>query len=185
MKRPLTAVLAGFLAMPAAADGYWEYRDWRVFTETVDTGEDLRTTCTALTGGDGLPSLRLSVSNGDAGPPDAYPEPALFESAPRGHSTLMQDGMAVAFVFDRQAAFYGIADGWFDDEGFAQAEARPRWQDALNMLRWMKAGQSLDIRLMHPYQEGRQVMEASLSGFTAAYGKMMDECGFSIELPEE
>jgi len=71
----------------------------------------------------------------------------------------------------------------FDEEGFARAEARPRSQDALDMLRWMKAGHSLDIRLLHPYQEGRQVMEASLDGFTAAYGKMMDECGFSIELP--
>lgn len=179
------ALLAALTALPAAADGYWEYRDWRVFSETAGTGEDLRRTCTAVTGGDGLPSLRLSITNGDAGPPHAYPQPALHESAPRGHGTLVQDGMAVAFVFDRQAAFYGIAEGWHDDQGFARAEARPRGQDALDMLRWMKAGQSLDIRLMHPYQEGREVMAASLNGFTAAYGKMMDECGFSLELPAE
>ncbi len=183
MKLPLMAALAGLLALPAAADGYWEYRDWRAFSETIDTGEDLRRTCTAVTGGDGLPSLRLTISNGDGGPPDHYPEPMLYENAPRGHGTQVQNGLAVAFVFDRQAAFYGIANGWFDEEGFAHAEAGPRWQDALRMLRWMKAGQALEIRLLHPYQEGAVVMNASLSGFTAAYGKMMDECGFSIELP--
>ena len=183
MKWPLAAALAGLMALPAAADGYWEYRDWRAFSETVDTGEDLRRTCTAVTGGDGLPALRISITNGDAGPPHAYPEPVLHEGAPRGHSTLVQDGQAVAFVFDRQAAFYGIAEGWFDADGFARAEARPRAQDALDTLRWMKAGHSLDIRLLHPHQEGTQVLAASLHGFTAAYGKMMDECGFTIELP--
>jgi hypothetical protein len=183
MKCLPAALTAAFAALPASADGYWEYRDWRAFSETIDTGEDLRRTCTAVTGGDGLPSLSLTITNGDAGPPAAYPEPRLHESAPRGHPTQVQDGLAVAFVFDRQAAYYGIADGWLDEEGFAHAEAGPRWKDALAMLRWMKAGQSLEIRLLHPYQEGPVVMTASLSGFTAAYGKMMDECGFTIELP--
>ncbi|WP_122073969.1 hypothetical protein [Pseudophaeobacter sp. EL27] len=169
-------------ALPATAQ-YWEFGDWRVFVEVQETSEHTSHTCTALTGGDGSPSLSLSVYDLDAGPPNDYPKPTLHESAIRGHATLVQNGQAVGFVFDQQAAFYGIANGYFDAEGFAHAKVAPRWQDTVNMLLWMKAGQSIDIRTVQPYGPGHPIMQASLSGFTAAYGKMMDECGFSIELP--
>jgi hypothetical protein len=182
-KLVMAAACTGFAALPAAADGYWEYRDWRVFVDEYDTGEDLRRNCTAMTGGDGLPSLKLHISNGDGGPPDYYPAPTFHESAPRGHSTQVQNGQALGFIFDNQAVFYAIADGSYDDEGFAYADASPRWQDTLNMLLWMQAGHSLEIRTVQPYGAGEQVLPVSLNGFTAAYGKMMDECGFSIALP--
>ncbi|CUH88478.1 hypothetical protein PH5382_02414 [Phaeobacter sp. CECT 5382] len=169
--------------LPASAQSYWEYGAWRVHTEIRESTEDTTKTCTAITGGDGLPSLRLSVINLDGGPPADYPEPLLHESAIRGHSTLIQNGQAVGFVFDGQAAFYGIASGYLDAEGFAHAEVEPRWQDTVNMLLWMKAGQSIDIRLVHPFEAGKPLLQVSLRGFTAAYGKMMDECGHSTHIP--
>ncbi len=182
----LSLALATLAALPATAQS-WEYGAWRVYAATQDTTEHSSRSCTAITGGDGLPSLSLSVMNLDAGPPDDYPEPTLHESAARGYSTQLQNGQAVGFVFDGQAAFYGIADGYLGADGFAQAVVSPRWQDTINMLLWMKAGQNIDIRTVQPYGAGEQVMQVSLSGFTAAYGKMMDECGFDIEItaPEQ
>ena len=175
----LVAVLA---APPVVAEDYWEFGDWRVYVEVSQTLEHTVRTCAALTGGDGLPSLNLEVNNLDAGPPTDYPEPFLLENAPRGNSTQVQNGQAVGFVVDGQAAFYGIANGYSDENGFLFARVEPRWQDTVNMLKWMKVGQNIDIRTVHPYGAGEQVLLVSLKGFSAAYGKMMDECGFSLSL---
>lgn len=178
----LALALSILPALPAAAQ-YWEFGAWRVFVEQHESSEHSSRTCTALTGGDGDPALSLSVYSLDGGPPDDYPAPTLRETAIRGHRTQVQNGQAVGFVFDQQAAFYGIANGYLDAEGFARTDVAPRWQDKVNMLLWMKAGQSIDIRTVQPYGPGTPIMQASLEGFTAAYGKMMDECGFSIEIP--
>jgi hypothetical protein len=175
------ATLPALTALPASAQ-FWEYGAWRVHVDTQETTEHTSRTCIAVTGGDGSPSLSLKVHDLDAGPPTDYPAPTVQEHAIRGHSTQIQNGQAVAFVFDNQAAFYGIADGYRDAEGFAHAEVAPRWQDTVNMLLWMKAGQSIDIRTVQPYAAGTPVLQVSLAGFTAAYGKMMDECGFSIQI---
>ncbi|MCD9149471.1 invasion associated locus B family protein [Pseudophaeobacter flagellatus] len=180
------AVFPALTALPAQAqDQYWEFGAWRVSLTVQETTEHVSRTCRASTGGDGLPVLSITVHDVDAGPPTNYPAPTLEESAPRGHGTQVQNGQALGFVFDKQAAFYGIADGYYDADGFAQARVSPRWQDRLNMLRWMKAGQNIDIRTVQPYGAGEPVLQVSLAGFTAAYGKMMDECGFSIELVDQ
>ncbi len=184
MRRCLTLALAtlpALTALPASAQ-FWEYGAWRVYVDTQQTTEHTSHTCSAVTGGDGMPSLSLTVHDLDAGPPADYPAPTLHENASRGQNTQIQNGQAIAFVFDKQAAFYGIANGYLDTEGFARAEVAPRWQDTDNMLLWMKAGQSIDIWTVQPYAAGTQVLQVSLSGFTAAYGKMMDECGFSIQI---
>lgn len=179
----ITLSCTALLPLSAAAQ-YWEYGDWRVSVEVQETTEHVSRTCSAITGGDGLPSLGLSVYDLDAGPPVDYPAPKLSEHAIRGHPTQVQNGQAVAFVFDQQAVFYGIVNGYFDSDGFAHSETQPRWQDTINMLLWMKAGQSIDIRTVQPYGPGDQILQVSLRGFTAAYGKMMDECGFSIEITQ-
>jgi hypothetical protein len=175
------ATLPALTALPASAQ-FWEYGAWRVYVETRETSEHTSRTCSAITGGDGYPSLSLTVNELDAGPPADYPAPTLHENAPRGQSTQIQNGQAVAFVIDKQAAFYGIANGYLDSDGFAQAQVGPRWQDTVNMLLWMQAGQSIDIRTVQPYAAGTPVLQVSLAGFTAVYGKMMDECGFSIQI---
>lgn len=86
-------------------------------------------------------------------------------------------------MFDQQGSFFTVADGGIDDEGIAWANAEPRWQDVKNMLLWMKVSQHMEVRGLDAYQPSRQVFLVSLSGFTASYGKMMDSCGFTIEIP--
>ncbi|ASM71737.1 MULTISPECIES: hypothetical protein [Roseobacteraceae] len=83
--------LLSLIAAPALAEGFWEYGSWRVIMEEADTGEDLRRTCGAVTGGDGEPSVVISASNGDAGPPAVFPGVFVHEHVPRGHNTVLQD----------------------------------------------------------------------------------------------
>lgn len=171
------------LAVPAAADHYWEYGDWRVNITDETAGQNVRRYCRASTGGDGMPTLWLEFSDGDAGPPHGYPTPTYSTSAPRGYRTQVGNAQGVAFVFDQQGTFFGVAEGGIDEEGIAWAAASPRWQDVKNMLLWMKAASQMEVRALDAYRASTQVYVASMNGFTAAYGKMMDSCGHSIEIP--
>ncbi|MGC3937726.1 hypothetical protein ACOTTU_07960 [Roseobacter sp. EG26] len=172
--RKLLGIFAFFWATDAAADyQYWDYKDWTVAVERVDTGEDLRITCTASTGGDGDPSLAITLSNGDAAPPYFYPGPELLERAPRGYTTMMTDGARVMFEFDVDWRTEGFVTAGYDAEGFAQAIARAHQNDSLGLLQTMRRAGMLWITL-----DGEVVYAASLSGFTAAYGKMAEQCGF-------
>ncbi|MDE4173442.1 hypothetical protein PXK01_04700 [Phaeobacter sp. PT47_59] len=176
MLRLLILALAT-LPLQAQAQFYWEYDDWQVWVEETDTGEDLRRSCTAWTGGDGEPVLRLEISNGDAGPPYVYPYPSLSETAPRHYKTQMQDGQHVQFVTDTGAVFSTTAEARFNEEGLFEAHAVLNLADNLPTLQAMKQGSHMEIRT-----GGNMVFRASLAGFTAAYGKMMDSCGFSLSL---
>ncbi|MFW8594602.1 hypothetical protein [Cribrihabitans neustonicus] len=169
--------LAAAATAPAAAE-YWSYRDWHTLVEAVATGEDLRRSCTAYTGGDGMPTLRIEVSDGDGGPPDFYPMARVTETAPRHYSTLMEPGQTVEFLFDHGGAAYGSASVWTSREGLISAESQLQPAMHLPMLLMMRSGSQVEIRT-----GGKPLLTASLNGFTAAYGRMMDECGFSLELP--
>jgi hypothetical protein len=175
--RALFAFVLACLPLQGSAQHYWEYKDWRVWVEDIDTGEDLRRTCSARTGGDGAPVISLEVSNGDAGPPDFYPSPSIMERAPRHYPTLMQDGQPVRFVIDTGTVFSTTAQAWVTDEGLFEASAALSLADNLPVLQVMKRGSRLEIQTA-----GRTLYTASLAGFTAAYGKMMDSCGFSLSL---
>ena len=163
-------------ALPAAAD-YWNYKDWHVSVERIDTGEDLRVTCYAHTGGDGDPVWALEISNGDAGPPDFFPVPRLVEIAPRHYETVMQDQQDVKFQFDTGNTVLGRATAYLNNEGLFQAESTPDNNSVLSMLMAMRRGSKMEAIV-----EQQVVATASLSGFTAAYGKMMDECGFALAI---
>ncbi|WP_293576804.1 hypothetical protein [Phaeobacter sp.] len=181
------AALTGGLACgaaPALASDYWEYQDWSVAVEDRITEEHDWRDCSAWTGGDGDPIVRLEVTQDDIGPPESYPQLHYREIAPRGYPTHVVHGQAIGFIIDNQAVFYAIADGDINDEGLAEVSALARWNDALNLIRWMQAGTTLDVHIVRPYDGGETALRASLAGFTAAYGKMMDACGFSLELRE-
>lgn len=169
-------VIAGFLvllASPTWADGFWEYGAWRVVVQEVDTGDDLRRTCTALTGGDGAATVEVSMSNGDAGPPDYFPTVLIREHAPRGYDTVLQDGQAAYIRFDNEQVMDGTVHGFFDNEGFANAEIAFEHPLSQWVLRDMRANGQFDVVVEH-----RDFMYAYLDGFTASYLKMAEQCGF-------
>ncbi|OED48167.1 hypothetical protein [Leisingera sp. S232] len=171
--------LAALAASPGWAE-YWSYKDWNVSVEPHETEQDSYLICRAWTGGDGDPVLEVSAFSGDAGPPDFYPMAKVQEYAPRHHPTLMQQGGTVDFLFDFDRSFSVEAgiNSWISEEGLAEAETALRFQDHLPMLQAMQQGRWVEI-----WTGSNMFYEASLSGFTAAYGKMMDECGFSLALP--
>lgn len=179
MRLILGACLAALAASPALAD-YWNYKDWHAATEPHETEQDNYLTCRAWTGGDGDPILALEVFSGDGGPPGFYPMAKVQEYAPRHYPTLMQRGGTVDFIFDFDRSFSVSAgiNSWINEEGLAEAESALQFQDHLPMLQAMKQGSWVEI-----WAGNDMFYEASLSGFTAAYGRMMDECGFNLALP--
>lgn len=181
--RAIVFLIASLLSGQAAAGTapqpqYWDFKDWRVMVEAFDTGEDDRVICKAWTGGDGDPDFGLEVSNGDVLPPDYYPAPTLSERAPRGHGTMMTDGAWILFeadvLVDADTPWRvdATAQTWRDEEGFQQAQATPNG-GGLDMLRVMRRAGKMWITM-----NGEVVYGASLSGFTAAYGKIAEQCGF-------
>ena len=172
----LALTLASVAALPATA-GYWNYSDWHVSTDRFDTGEDIRVTCYAHTGGDGDPVWALEISNGDAGPPDFFPAPRLVEVAPRHHQTMMYDKQMIDFVFDSGATVSGQAAAFLNEDGLFQAESSPSHNSVLLMLMAMRRGTTVEA-----FGDSEVIATASLKGFTAAYGKMMDECGFTLTM---
>ena len=166
--------LLALSAGSAWADGYWEYGSWRVTVQEMDTGEDLRRTCSAATGGDGAPSAVISVSNGDAGPPDYFPVLLIREQAVRHHQTVLQDGQPVYIRFDDEDVMDGVVAGFVDDEGFANAEIAFDHPQSQWVLRAMRKNGQFDVVV-----NGEVFMYVFLDGFTAAYLKMAEECGFT------
>ncbi len=176
---PTTGVVGGVQTAaaepePKVSYEYFDYRDWSTIVETVDGEQDLRITCTIKTGGDGDPTMQATISNGDAGPPHFFPSVSLEEGAPRGYATQMKDGQPVTFVFDDGAAFPGVVMGGFNEEGFAFASAQVAQQSNQAVLQGMRRARALVV-----LAGGNVVYRASLSGFTAAYGKMAEQCGFT------
>ncbi|CUH52564.1 hypothetical protein [Shimia marina] len=159
---------------PQPQTDFWEYGSWRVVAETIDTGEDLRRTCTALTGGDGTPTLSVEISNGDGGPPHTFPSVEVRESAIRGYPTRMQDGQPLYIRFDDEDSMDATVHGYLDEDGFAQAYFRFDHPDSQWVLLAMRRNHQLDAVVAHqPYAT------FFLDGFTAAYVKAMEQCGFS------
>ncbi|WP_085848023.1 hypothetical protein [Pacificibacter marinus] len=184
LSRIFLALVFGLMAADPslAAGGYWEFGAWRVIVEEIDTGEDLRRTCTAMTGGDGDMSAVLTVSNGDAGPPDYYPELLINEHAIRGYDTRMQASDEVYLWFDDEDVIDGTIEHFFDDDGFAHAQVFLAQSTSQAGLRAMKRNGQMDVTV-----NGRAMHTFWLNGFSASYLKMMDECGFDgsgvLDLP--
>ena len=153
--------------------GYWEYGAWRVSVDVVDTGEDVRRSCRASTGGDGDPVVEVFISNGDAGPPYAYPSVVVNESAPRGHITYMKDKQQAYVWFDDEDTIDGQVTAYHDDEGIPQADLAFHSPKSQWVLQAMRRNGQMDVVVDH-----KVFFTAFLDGFTASYLKMMEQCGF-------
>ncbi|SDT95501.1 hypothetical protein [Stappia sp. ES.058] len=171
------AFVASLVSLPAQASSeYFTYKDWTVLIEQLDTGEDLRTTCKMWTGGDGDPTVEIALSDGDALPPTIYPGVSLMERAYRGQATVLNDGDQVNFVFDDGDSVTAGVQAGFDPDGYAFARTQFAEVDKQRALQAMRANGIIDI--VGP--EGT-FYTASLNGFTAAYIKLAEQCGFTTQ----
>ena len=177
LRLPCVAVAlgAGLFSLPATASSeYFTYKDWTVLIEKLDTGEDLRTTCQMWTGGDGDPTVQIEVSDGDVLPPDVYPGVSVMERAFRGQATVLDDGDMLNFVFDDGDSAQASVTAGFDADGYAYAQSQFAESDKQRVLQAMRANGIIEI-----IGPGGPFYTASLSGFTAAYLKLAEQCGFS------
>ncbi|WP_417667919.1 hypothetical protein [Roseibium sp.] len=172
----LGGLSAAAFSSPALAENFWTFKDWNVSIEEAPSEEDNYLNCRIFTGGDGMPTLSVNFFTGDAGPPLSFPDVAIEERAIRGYPTLMQDGGPVNFVFDDGDGVSGMAEAGFDEDGFAYAIGRVNYDQNLFALQGMRRAGELYIST-----SGGQLLTASLNGFSAAYLKMADVCGFSTE----
>jgi hypothetical protein len=171
------ALATGLVSLPASASSeYFTYKDWMVLVETLDTGEDLRTTCHMWTGGDGDPTVRIEVSDGDALPPHVYPGVSVMERAFRGQATVLNDGETLNFVFDDGDSAQATVTAGFDPDGYAFAQSHLAEAEKRRVLQAMRANGTIDI-----VGANGTFYSASLSGFTAAYIKLAEQCGFTTE----
>ncbi len=166
----LAACLSGALA---AEEGFWEYDSWRVYTYDEDLGEDIFRHCIATTGGDGLPSANVEFFSGDAGPPHNFPSVVIEEYAPRGYDTQMQEGMSGYIIFDNYETAVAIPDVFYDPDGYKKAMVSYNQPYSQWVLQRMRRNARLDLVM-----NGRPVTAVHLNGFTAAYLKAAEECGF-------
>lgn len=167
----LLVVMAG----PIWADDFWQYGSWVVFLEEWDTGQDLRRICSMVGGVDGGgPNVMIAVSNGDAGPPDFFPTVLIFEQAIRQFNTSLRGGQAAYIRFNDGNLWNGVVDHYVSDEGLARAEIAFDHPMSQSVLRAMRKNSEFDVVV-----EGTKFITVNLAAFSAAYLKMLDECGFN------
>ncbi|WP_246680707.1 MULTISPECIES: hypothetical protein [unclassified Mesorhizobium] len=146
---------------------------WTTIIDTLDTGQDAHKTCaasTAFVDGDGnAGSLTLSISTGDALPPDAYPAIMFIidnGNLPTGDkiaATFGDPGVKVAATVTSNGAAGGRPSWMVDNQA----------KTSLALLRAMRKVTSLDVTF------GKQkVTSIPMDGFTKAYRNLGASCGF-------
>ena len=149
---------------------------WTTIIDTLDTGQDAHKTCaasTAFVDGDGnAGSLTMSISTGDALPPDAYPAIMFIvdnTTLPTGNkiaATFGDPGVKVAATVTSNAAAGGRPSWMVDNQA----------KTSLALLRAMRKVTSLDVVF------GKQaVASIPMDGFTKAYRNLGTSCGFSTK----
>ncbi|WP_254633820.1 hypothetical protein [Mesorhizobium sp. GbtcB19] len=146
---------------------------WTTIIDTLDTGQDTHKTCAASTAFvDGLGnagSLTMSISTGDALPPDAYPAIMFIvdnKTLPTGSkiaATFGDPGVKVAATVSSNPAAGGRPSWMVDNQA----------KTSLALLRAMRKVTSLDVVF------GKQtVASIPMDGFTKAYRNLGTSCGF-------
>ena len=145
---------------------------WTTIIDALDTGQDSHKTCAASTafvdGNGNAGTLTLSISTGDALPPDAYPA-IMFTIANKELPT----GKKIAATFGDPGV--KVSTTVYSND----ATGRPSWtvdnqaKTSLALLRAMRQVISLDVTF------GKQtVASIPMDGFTKAYRNLGTSCGF-------
>ena len=146
---------------------------WTTIIDTLDSGQDAHKTCaasTAFVDGSGNPgTLTLSISTGDALPPNAYPAILITLDTvglPTGKkiaATFGDPGVKVTATVYSNDAVNGRPSWTVDNQA----------KTGLAVLRAMRKVTSLDISF------GKQtVASVPMDGFTKAYRNLGTSCGF-------
>lgn len=142
-------------------------RDWTAGLAEVNTGEDVRKTCSAWTTAKDTAgkdwTLKLAIGNGDVLPPDAYPQLSIAAAGglPKG------ENQSASFDFgNRKIEAKASADG-------KTAMVDNAKEKSLALLKALAAGDKLAVTLA-----GKPTASFSLAGFTASYRKLGQWCGF-------
>ncbi|RWE32650.1 MAG: hypothetical protein EOS78_23835 [Mesorhizobium sp.] len=146
---------------------------WTTMVDTLDTGQDAHKTCAASTaffdGSGNSGTLTLSISTGDALPPDAYPAILITID----NKTLPTDKKIAAIFGDPGVK---VSATVYSNDGVI---GRPSWtvdnqaKTSLALLRAMRQATSLDVTF------GKQaVASIPMDGFTKAYRNLGTSCGF-------
>jgi hypothetical protein len=147
------------------------FRDWTARLDQVNTGEDLRKTCTASTAfiddKDEPGSLSLSISDGDALPPYAYPQIVVMLGGDGGSAENIQAGFTDGDAYVSLAAYAAGGGEWHMENQAATS---------LTLLRLMRKVATLDLKLDY-----KPVATISMDGFTHTYRKLAEWCGFSAD----
>ncbi|TPI20254.1 hypothetical protein [Mesorhizobium sp. B4-1-1] len=149
---------------------------WTTIIDTLDTGQDAHKTCAASTafldGNGNAGSLTLSISTGDALPPDAYPaimfiiDNGNLPTGDRIAATFGDPGVKVAATVTSNGAAGGRPSWMVDNQA----------KTSLALLRAMRKVTSLDVTF------GKQkVTSIPMDGFTKAYRNLGTSCGFSTK----
>ncbi|WP_435528567.1 hypothetical protein [Mesorhizobium shonense] len=182
----LLGSLAGFAASGAVAQEQTQpdpnlpatstFGRWTTIIDTLDTGQDSHKTCAASTAFvDGIGNagtLTLSISTGDALPPDAYP--AIMISVDNKD---LPTGKKIAATFGDPGI--KVSATVYSNNG---VNGRPSWlvdnqaKTSLALLRAMRKVTSLDVVF------GKQtVASIPMDGFTKAYRNLGTSCGFATK----
>ncbi|WP_292324357.1 hypothetical protein [Mesorhizobium sp.] len=146
---------------------------WTTLIDTLDTGQDAHKTCAAsaafVDGIGNAGTLTLSISTGDALPPDAYPAIMITvdnKDLPTGKNiaaTFGDPGVKVSAKVYSNAAVNGRPSWTVDNQA----------KTSLALLRAMRKVTSLDVVF------GKQtVASIPMDGFTKAYRNLGASCGF-------
>ena len=188
--RPAAAVLFGSLAAFAISGAVAQeqaapstdmpatntFGRWTTIIDALDSGQDAHKTCaasTAFVDGSGNPgTLTLSISSGDALPPNAYPAIMLTLDAtglPTGKkiaATFGDPGIKVSATVISNDAVNGHPSWTVDNQP----------ETSLALLRAMRKVTSLDVIF------GKQtVVSIPMDGFTKAYRNLGTSCGFATK----
>lgn len=149
------------------------FGNWTTIVDTLDTGQDAHKTCAASTAfvdaNGNAGTLTLSISTGDALPPNAYPAIMITvdnKTLPTGKkiaATFGDPGVKVSATVASSEAVNGRPSWAVDNEP----------KKSLALLRAMRQVTSLDVAF------GKAaVASIPMDGFTKAYRNLGTSCGF-------
>jgi len=170
----------GSLSRPnKAKDIRQQYQNWQASVQTFSTEDgDWVTNCSLRAGGEGTDSIQVFASWGDGLPPDA-PLTVLFKAATaRGYPTRLKDNDRVQWIIDSRynQDQFNSTDTYAGYDKYGIPFAENIISADTDFLYSLAHGYEMNLH----YGNASEILyTGSLLGFSNAYRKMSQWCGFS------